>query len=105
MIYYSILLEKCQPLLKLVLFNNRVCIQWGNATIPAGRAYVDITFPLSFSNSLKCINAMNIDSNATTSVSWISSMDEASTYRTKSKTRILSYQTGLQGIIWMCIGF
>lgn len=47
---------------------------------------------------------MNIDSNATTSVSWISSMDEAVTYRTKSKTRILSYETGLQAIVWMCIG-
>ena len=89
----------------LTVFNNGVIIQHGNAVIPAGRAYVDITFPLSFSNSLKYINAMNIDSNATTSVSWISSMDEAEIYRTKSKTRILSYQTGLQTIVWMCIGF
>lgn len=82
-----------------------MCLQWGHFSVPNGRKYFDITFPIAFSNESYKLVCLDYNTTATTESSTNTNMSEASKYRSTKGTRMVFQNENIGAVQYIVIGY
>lgn len=84
--------------------NNRFIIQWG-ILLMAYTTYIDLIFPTTFTDTTYKVICMDKNQAETTTSSLLPVFIEATSYATRTKTRIICTMNNAQAVAWVAIGY